>query len=109
MIVDGLLMMLTGLIQALWDLVPQWDMHEQFFGGMYIDGRGWTVLGGFVNGAPSATGLDYGVYLLWQMNNFLPVNHFYYQVIITLTIWQVFIGYKVVKWTIGIIRGSGTK
>lgn len=108
-IVDGLLMLITGLIQSVWQFVPEWDLTENFFNMMRVDGRGWTPEGGMVNDAPATSTFDYILFTMWQMNNYIPVDHLLALFILVSGLWIAALGFRAARWVIGVLRGSGTR
>lgn len=109
MIVDGLLMLLTGIVQFGYDLLPEWDITTNFINAMRVDGSGFTALGGYVEGAVEASLFDYFLVWMWQLNKFLPVDHFFGILTVYLTFWGALLTYRLAKYVIGVIRGSGTQ
>lgn len=108
MIVDGLLMLITGIVQWVYDLLPDWDITTNFSTPMKVDGMGFTPLGGYVEGATAASPLDYALATMWQLNKFIPMDHFVAALSIVVTIWVGTIAFKTGKFIIGVIRGAGT-
>lgn len=108
MIVDGLLMLITGIVQFGYDLLPAWDITTNFINAMRLDGKGFTPLGGYVEGAPETSAFDYVLVTMWQMNKFVPVDHLVAALSVVLTFWGAVLAYRLAKYLIGVVRGSGT-
>jgi len=109
-IIDGLLMLLTGIVQWAYDLLPEWNIQDQLFGGMLNDGRGWTPMSGYweTSGQPQ-TPLTSIFASMWQMNKYVPVDHLLAAMTLVGVFWGAVLAFRVGKWLIGVIRGSGTQ
>jgi hypothetical protein len=110
MIVDGLIMLLVGVIQFVYDLLPEWTIETNFQNAMRLDGEHWTALGGY--GAPQV-GSQFSVFdsvlvTMWQMNKFLPVDHLIGALSMVVTFFLAVVGFKLAKYIIGVVRGAGT-
>lgn len=110
MIVDALIIMITGLIQALFSLLPAWDMRQiirgpSVVGEMYTPSTGYfTIMSDANHGSP----LDSYWSSMWQLNKFIPVAELVAIMTIAASIWAGILLYKAIRYTIGVIRGSGT-
>lgn len=109
MIVDGLIMLITGIVQFAYDLLPEWDVTTNFINAMRLDGTGFTALGGYTEGSGSASLFDYMLVWMWQMNKFLPVDHMVGILTVFITFWGALLAYRLAKYLIGVVRGSGTQ
>jgi hypothetical protein len=112
MIVDGLLMLLIGVIQFVYDALPEWTIETHFQGMMNSasGGEGWSPIGGYAPPQVGAQGspFDYVLVSMWQMNKFLPVDHFFGALSMVVTFFLAVVAYKVAKYIIGVVRGAGT-
>ena len=52
---------------------------------------------------------DYILVSMWQMNKFMPVDHFVAALSLIVTFWAAVLAYRGGKWLIGVVRGSGTQ
>jgi len=108
-IVDGLIMLITGIVQWAYDLLPEWNITTQFQNAMRVDGRGYTPLGGYTEGAAETSAFDYLLASMWQMNKFFPVDHLVAALSMVVVFWTAVLAFRGGKWLIGVIRGSGTQ
>lgn len=109
MIVDGLLMLLTELIQAAYEALPEWDITVNFQNAMRVDGMGYSPLTGLVLEAPDGSVFDWILISMWQMNKFIPVDHLVAAFSIIVLFWTSVLAFRGGKWLIGIVRGAGTQ
>lgn len=109
MIVDGLLMLIAGIVQFAYDLLPDWDVTTNFLHAMRVDGRGYTPMGGYVEGAGSTSAFDYILASMWQMNKFVPVDHLVAALSLVVAFWGAVLAYRLAKYLIGVVRGAGTQ
>ena len=108
MILDAILIMLIGLVQAAFSLLPPWDVSGFLFEGMRVGDDVFDPMNSGVSGTVNKTPLWHFMDLAAQWNSFLPVDHFVTIIGLFATAWTCVIGYKVVRFIIGTIRGSGT-
>lgn len=104
MIVCALLDMLTALISALYNILPNWSLDIGATAGASggdIPDIQYTVTSG---NDPLTT------LLLWMQkyNNFIPFDQLVIQITILSGLVTAIGGYKAIKYIIGVVRGAGT-
>ena len=104
MIVDALLAILCTILDWAYDLLPSWDISMNTLGG----NEGWqipaygTVVGG------NHTPLQMLLALCAKLNNFIPFDQLVVIISLSASLYLALLGYRFVKWVVGIFRGAGT-
>lgn len=94
--------MLNTLLASLYNLLPAWDMSNIYGPSGY-----WQINDG-VNHGGNGSALQAVIWWMHYYNDFVPFDHFLIIVNLGMLLMVTIIGYKLIKWIVGIIRGAGT-
>lgn len=101
MILDAIINLLADLIDGLVDLLPEWTVNFDTLGGA------------FGANSPMGDGLEtQGMFkallaFLSKGNTFVPFDQLILLINFLVTLILVIIGYRITRFTIGVLRGSG--
>lgn len=116
MIIDGLLVILIGLVEFLLDLLPDWNVYTTLGSSVGTLDPAFPLVSGdlFVatvgGAAPTAQNAFTWLFTMaWHYNYFLPIDHFLSILTFVSGAWLIFVGYRLFKWIVGVIRGAGTE
>jgi len=102
-IVCGLLVVLTGLLDALFGLLPAWEWTLADVPTLGTEMSAWDQTG--VSGEGSS--LTTPFLLMARANRFVPIDHFLYAMqFLALVVGAVLI-FRGIKFIINVIRGAG--
>lgn len=105
MIVDAIIGFLVGIIDAVLALLPNWFVSDFLYNTPRDPEQvGHPLSNNVVNQNP----LWYIVETAAQLNAFLPIDHAFVILAITVFVWGLLMAYKIARIVIGTVRGSGT-
>lgn len=104
MIVDAILAVLIGLLEGLLNVLPEWD-YTSWFTNPTTEQNVYSPFGDVPTGNNPMFML---VVTARRWNWFLPIDHLWIMLGILTSWWTCWLGYKVIRFVWGSIRGMGT-
>lgn len=104
MIVCGLLILLTGILDALFNLLPSWSWT---LGDLPNTGTNVTAWDQNEVATSSVSALSGPWSVMARTNAFLPVDHLVYAFQFLTVLFVALLAFRAAKWIINIIRGAG--
>lgn len=108
MITQALLELLTLLFDGLLTLLPDWNITD-ILGDERIGGLTWSYHDGWNSVSGGGSPIQMILFYLNRYNDFVPIDQLWIAMNLVATFYLALIGFRVVMWLIGVIRGSGTQ
>jgi hypothetical protein len=102
MITKGLLAIFAQILDWAYSLLPDWDMSK-----IYGPAQHWEIYDG-KNHYGESSPLQAIIWWMHYYNDFIPFDQFLLIINLGFVLMSAILGYKLVKWIVGVIRGAGT-
>lgn len=106
MIVCAILEILIGLLDALFALLPDWEIAG-WSDVAHSSGAGELITVGGVSGIEASGPLPGLLKTLMAVNHYVPVDHVIWFMTLTLLVIFACLGFRAVRWIINVVRGAG--